>query len=471
MARPKACRPIPARRDLSVNYNSGTGVLTISGAGTAAQYQQVLRTVTYNNTSNNPNTTARVITFTATDAISNGNTATTTLTITAVNDAPVNTVPGAQTTAQDTDLVFSSGNGNAISVSDVDAGTVEVTLTATNGTVTVDLGGTAGVETLINSTTTDVQRTPDIAVAADGSYVVAWASQNQDGDGWGIYAQSFDATGTAISGEILVNTQTTGDQINPSVAIDDAGNFVVAWETNHLGSGYYNIFAQRFDASGNTVGGEFQVDAVVGGDVINATVAMDADGDFVIAFENHVASDGDGWGIYAHRYDSGGVSQGGAFLVNSTTVGNQAAPSIAMDDAGNFVVAWGGPVGANQSILFQRYDSAAIPSVTRPSSRARASRASVSVNASGEFVVVWQGADTSSWGVYGRQYDATAPPWGRSSRSTPTKPTTRPIPTWRWRTMASSPSPGTACCRMPTPDGASTASVTMQPEAPWTANS
>ena len=81
---------------LAVAYNSGTGVLTISGAGTAAQYQQVLRTVTYNNTSDNPTTTARVITFTANDAISNGNTATTTLTIQAANDAPVNTVPGAQ---------------------------------------------------------------------------------------------------------------------------------------------------------------------------------------------------------------------------------------------------------------------------------------------------------------------------------------------------------------------------------------
>ncbi|RRV43103.1 DUF4347 domain-containing protein [Pseudomonas sp. o96-267] len=58
-----------------------------------------------------------------------------TLTVTAVNDAPVNSVPTAQSVDQDANLVFNSGNGNLISISDVDAGSnmVEVTLSATNG--------------------------------------------------------------------------------------------------------------------------------------------------------------------------------------------------------------------------------------------------------------------------------------------------------------------------------------------------
>ena len=44
------------------------------------------------------------------------------ITVNAVNDAPVNTVPGPQSTNEDTSLVFSSGNGNPISISDLDAG-------------------------------------------------------------------------------------------------------------------------------------------------------------------------------------------------------------------------------------------------------------------------------------------------------------------------------------------------------------
>ena len=45
------------------------------------------------------------------------------ITVNPVNDAPVNGVPYALTVEEDTPLVFSAGNGNPISISDVDAGT------------------------------------------------------------------------------------------------------------------------------------------------------------------------------------------------------------------------------------------------------------------------------------------------------------------------------------------------------------
>src|SRR5262249_20778838 len=69
-----------------------------------------------------------------------------TITVNAVDDAPVNTVPaGNQTTAEDTAKVFGNATGNPISIADIDAGTnaVQVTLTAANGTVS--LSGTAGL--------------------------------------------------------------------------------------------------------------------------------------------------------------------------------------------------------------------------------------------------------------------------------------------------------------------------------------
>jgi hypothetical protein len=63
-------------------------------------------------------------------------TKTVTLIVTAVNDAPVNNVPGAQTASQNIALGFNTANGNAISITDVDSGNglMTVTLTATNGT-------------------------------------------------------------------------------------------------------------------------------------------------------------------------------------------------------------------------------------------------------------------------------------------------------------------------------------------------
>ena len=63
--------------------------------------------------------------------------------VTAVNDGPLNTVPGAQTINEDGSFTLSTGNGNAISVADVDAATLTVTLTVAHGTLT--LASTAGL--------------------------------------------------------------------------------------------------------------------------------------------------------------------------------------------------------------------------------------------------------------------------------------------------------------------------------------
>src|SRR5207249_2086564 len=55
------------------------------------------------------------------------------------NDAPVNNLPASQITNEDTNIVFNVANGNAISITDVDAasGSLHVTLTATNGLLTL----------------------------------------------------------------------------------------------------------------------------------------------------------------------------------------------------------------------------------------------------------------------------------------------------------------------------------------------
>lgn len=70
------------------SYDSTTGVLTLSGAATAGQYQEVLRTLTYENTSQSPDTTDRLVEVTVDDGIFTSSAATATVSLTAVNDAP-----------------------------------------------------------------------------------------------------------------------------------------------------------------------------------------------------------------------------------------------------------------------------------------------------------------------------------------------------------------------------------------------
>ena len=61
---------------------------------------------------------------------------------------------------------------------------------------------------MVNTTTTDVQQYSAVAMDADGDFVITWQSMNQDGSGYGIYAQRYDPTGTAIGGTDELNILT-----------------------------------------------------------------------------------------------------------------------------------------------------------------------------------------------------------------------------------------------------------------------
>ena len=120
------------------------------------------------NSTNAPAAGSRTVTFTFHDG-GNGvgadlfNSVTQTVNVTAVNDAPVNTAPnGTQLATQNTDLVFSAANGNAISISDVDilGGSETVTLTVTGGTLT--LASTANL-TVAGDNSASVELTGTVA--------------------------------------------------------------------------------------------------------------------------------------------------------------------------------------------------------------------------------------------------------------------------------------------------------------------
>ncbi|MGL5097314.1 MAG: hypothetical protein ACRDD1_17140, partial [Planctomycetia bacterium] len=86
-------------------------------------------------------------------------------------------------------------------------------------------------EVRVNSTTAGQQDMAQAAVDADGDSVVVWLSNGQDGDSVGVFAQRYDADGARLGGEFQVNAFTTGPHTKPSVAVDADGDFVVAWSS------------------------------------------------------------------------------------------------------------------------------------------------------------------------------------------------------------------------------------------------
>ena len=88
-----------------ITSSYSAGVLTLSGLASASAYQDVLRTLTYNNLSSNPTTTARVVTVTASDGALISAVATSTVTIFALNNTPTINAIANQTILEDSGVL------------------------------------------------------------------------------------------------------------------------------------------------------------------------------------------------------------------------------------------------------------------------------------------------------------------------------------------------------------------------------
>lgn len=80
---------VKLRPGITGNYNSATGVLTLSGFANLSAYASVLASVKYSNTSDGPATADRTISFSVTDGLATSALGTRTVGVVAVNDAPV----------------------------------------------------------------------------------------------------------------------------------------------------------------------------------------------------------------------------------------------------------------------------------------------------------------------------------------------------------------------------------------------
>jgi hypothetical protein len=285
-----------------------------------------------------------------------------------------------------------------------------------------DSGGQSlGGEVQINTYTTGDQREPSVASDASGNVVVVWASYDQDGSYDGVFGQRYDNGGNRIGGEFQVNTYTTYSQRVPSVSADAAGNFIVVWGGRPDQYELENVFGQRYDSNGNPLGGEFQVTTYTTNLQWLPSVAADANGDFVVVWRSYF-QDGSGYGIFGQRYDSDGNRLGAEFQVNTYTTNGQDFPAVASNASGNFVVVWrsGGQDGDTFGIFGQRYDSEGNPlggefQVNKVNTYTTSYDPSVASDSSGNFVVVWKsyGHERDASGIFGQRYDRNGVPLGR----------------------------------------------------------
>ncbi|WP_156316117.1 immunoglobulin-like domain-containing protein [Pseudomonas sp. P1.31] len=102
---------------INANSTNGTVTLTLSGNATLADYMQAIKNISFTNNSEDPSTVPRIITVTVTDGGNYSNTATTTVNVVAINDAPI-AAPVNVTGTEDTPLIL---GWSTFGVTDVDS--------------------------------------------------------------------------------------------------------------------------------------------------------------------------------------------------------------------------------------------------------------------------------------------------------------------------------------------------------------
>ncbi len=252
-------------------------------------------------------------------------------------------------------------------------------------------------EIAVNTTVAGSQDQPSVALDADGDFAVTW----EDGTGptRAIQLRRFTRAGAATTLELPMDG--AADSQDPAVAMSATGDGVVAWQS---GAGGQTV-ARRFDAN-SAEGLEIPVNASTATEAPD--VAMDADGDFVVVWEDNAAEDAV---IRAQRFTEAGVADGSVITVNGPAAPGTKSldPAIAIDNAGDFVVAWERPSGDNDDVIARVFNADGSPStgeLTVASGAADQDDVESAMDADGDFAVGWESGDD----VLARRYSSTGTP-------------------------------------------------------------
>lgn len=224
----------------------------------------------------------------------------------------------------------------------------DTSLTSVQGQRFSATGEPQGAQFEVNGYTTGYQNFPDVATKPDGDFVVVWQSAGSSGTdtfGTSIQERPFAAAGTPLGAQVQVNSYTTGNQFVPAVAAGEYGTFVVVWTSQGSSGGdtsSYSIQGRALSATGAPLGSQLQVNSYTTGLQTSARVAPLSDGSFVVVWSSlgSSGSDSSGNGIQGFRVSSTGVPMGSQFQINTYTTSDQLAPTVAADAGGDFIVAW-----------------------------------------------------------------------------------------------------------------------------------
>ncbi|SER12258.1 Hemolysin-type calcium-binding repeat-containing protein, partial [Thalassovita gelatinovora] len=156
-------------------------------------------------------------------------------------------------------------------------------------------GSPAGAAFQVNSTEAGYQSTPEITQLTGGNIVIAWVSLGLDGNDQEVFAQIYDANGSAIGTEVLLHSDSTDDQALPQIHPTPDGGFLATWTDERTEETYdSNIRGRYFNADGSPASADFSAWGSTSHDVIRHEALVLADGGVrLLDGASLILSDGD----------------------------------------------------------------------------------------------------------------------------------------------------------------------------------
>ena len=304
----------------------------------------------------------------------------------------------------------------------------------------------------VNTTTSHAQRLPDMMVNDQGIGLLTWTSYDQDGSSNGIVGRWIDSNGLLLTPEQILNTGTQGNQTEPSVAVNDQGIALIAWQGPWNNLDDQNIIGCLVLNDGSLLTSDVLISTQNTGDQILPMVCA-SDQHFCILWEDkeynnakqtinarYVTPSGEGikaqqsisdtpkyacrfpsaamdtegrmvavWledrttnAIRARRFDSDGSPLGASFQINAEPFKSVTCPSVALFQDGGFVVTWDGdPNLASQDAVRVRWFAPnntplSDEVVVHANPQAPQRNPVVSTNTNGSCIIAWESLESDS---------------------------------------------------------------------------
>jgi hypothetical protein len=191
----------------------------------------------------------------------------------------------------------------------------------------------------------DDENLASVAIDNQGDFVVAWV-QTQPNGNTDVLAQKFGASGNAVGGIVPVAVGTF-PQIQPQVAMDAAGDFVVSY-TRDTNNNNFDVFAKQYNVNEQLV--NVVSVATTPAAETGSSVAMTPDGRFYVAYQVNGASSSSQDGVHMNEYSA----QGGLLRAQTIATGDAGAPRVSVDNFANAVVVWQQSTANKSEILARR---------------------------------------------------------------------------------------------------------------------